>query len=111
MMALSVIWISSGQTSVQHWVMLHAPTPTSSLSTLVREALSSGCISRLATRTKKRGPPKLSVLSCSRRTWQTSWHRKHSMHLRNFCTRYTSSCYIFHPTPCLCVHDLLFFST
>src|ERR1035438_209631 len=33
-----------------------------------------------------------SYLRCSRRTWQTSWHRKHSMHLRNSCTRSTSAC-------------------
>ena len=30
--------------------------------------------------------------SWSRRTWQTSWQRKHSMHLRNSCMRSTSSC-------------------
>ena len=30
----------------------------------------------------------------SRRTWQTSWQRKHSMHLRNSCTRSTSACAI-----------------
>src|SRR6202140_3318140 len=28
----------------------------------------------------------------SRRTWQTSWQRKHSMHLRNSWTRSTSTC-------------------
>src|ERR1044072_9535736 len=27
---------------------------------------------------------------CSRKTWQTFWQRKHSMHLRNSCTRSTS---------------------
>jgi len=46
-MALSVIRMSSGQTSVQHLVMLQRPMP-SSLSlqlTCAREAPSSGCIS------------------------------------------------------------------
>src|SRR5436309_3673540 len=38
---------------------------------------------------------------CSRRTWQTSWQRKHSMHLRNSCTRSTSTCAIRHvPSAC-----------
>src|SRR5712671_5702607 len=37
MMALSVIWISSGQTSVQHFVMLHSPMPSSSFSSFVRK--------------------------------------------------------------------------
>ena len=31
-------------------------------------------------------------VSWLRRTWQTSWHRKHSMHLRNSWTRSMSSC-------------------
>ena len=31
-------------------------------------------------------------VSWLRRTWQTSWHRKHSMHLRYSWTRSTSSC-------------------
>src|SRR6266705_701214 len=61
--------------------------PSSSFSSFVRETPSSGCISSPATRTKKRGPPNCSCLSCSRSTWQTFWHRKHSMHLRNACTR------------------------
>ena len=60
------------------------------------ETPSSGCISSPAARTKKRGPPNCSFLSCSRRTWQTFWHRKHSMHLRNSCTRSTS-CWIHLP--------------
>ncbi len=37
-----------------------------------------------------------SCLWCSRRTWQTSWHKKHSMHLRNSCTRSTSACCMRH---------------
>ena len=31
-----------------------------------------------------------SCMWCSRRTWQTSWQRKHSMHFLNSCTRSTS---------------------
>src|SRR5262249_42075996 len=55
--------------------------------------VSSGCMSRLATRIMKRGPPNISpsFMSWSRSTWQTSWHKKHSMHLRNSWTRSTSS--------------------
>ena len=35
---------------------------------------------------KNRGPAKAGLFSSwSRMTWQTSWHRKHSMHLRNSC--------------------------
>src|SRR5438552_6032596 len=36
----------------------------------------------------------MNALSVSwlRRTWHTSWHKKHSMHFRNSCTRSTSSC-------------------
>ena len=30
--------------------------------------------------------------SWSRMTWQTSWHKKHSMHLRNSWLRPTSAC-------------------
>jgi murein endopeptidase len=30
----------------------------------------------------------------SRITWQVFWHRKHSMHLRNSCDRFTSTCCI-----------------
>src|ERR1700694_2693916 len=111
MIALSVIWISSGQTSVQHLVMLHRPIPNSSFSAFTLETLSRGCISRLATRTKKRGPPKASFSSCSRTTWQTFWQRKHSMHLRNSWIRSTSSWYIFHSTPGLGVNGLIFLLT
>src|SRR5436309_8870770 len=32
----------------------------------------------------------------SRSTWQTSWQGKHSIHLRNSCTRSISSCCIRH---------------
>src|SRR2546429_6727848 len=95
-MALSVMRISSGQTSVQHFVMLHRPMPNSLRSSPARDAPSMGCISRPATRTKKRGPANSSFLSCSRRTWQTFWQRKHSMHLRNSWTRSTSLWSIFH---------------
>ena len=39
----------------------------------------------------KRGPAKFSLFSSwSRTTWQTFWHRKHSMHLRNSWLRSTS---------------------
>src|ERR1700730_10667538 len=96
MIALSVMWISSGHTSVQHLVMLHRPMPSSSLSTRARDFEFSGCISRAATRTKYRGPPNSSIFSCSRRTWHTFWQRKHSIHLRNSCTRSRSRGYIFH---------------
>src|SRR6267143_3842376 len=36
----------------------------------------------------------LSCIWWSRSTWQTSWQRKHSIHLRNSCTRSMSSCCI-----------------
>ena len=40
-----------------------------------------------------RGPAKLGLFSSwSRITWQTFWHRKHSMHLWNSCTR-SMSCW------------------
>src|SRR5260370_28796890 len=99
MIALSVMWISSGQTSVQHLVMLQRPMPSSSLSIRVRDFASKGCISSAATRTKNRGPPNFSIWSCSRRTWHTFWHKKHSIHLRNSCTRPTSAWYIFQSVP------------
>ncbi len=37
-----------------------------------------------------------SCFSCSRSTWHTSWHKKHSMHFRNSCTRSTSLCCMRH---------------
>src|SRR5713226_8234329 len=77
MIALSVMWMSSGHTSVQHLVMLHRPMPSSSFSIRVRDLESRGCISSAATRTKNRGPPKCSISSCSRRTWHTFWHPVH----------------------------------
>src|SRR5258707_1347358 len=73
MIALSVMWMSSGQTSVQHFVMLQSPMPSSSFSSFVRETPSIGCISSPATRTKNRGPPNCSYLSWSRKTWHTFW--------------------------------------
>ena len=43
-------------------------------------------MSSSAARMKNRGPANASLLSSwSRMTWQTFWHRKHSMHLRNSC--------------------------
>src|SRR5260370_864353 len=50
MMPLSVMWMCSGQTSVQHLVMLHRPMLSVSLSRARRFSVSRGCISRLATR-------------------------------------------------------------
>src|SRR5882762_4391648 len=49
MMALSVMLISSGQTRVQHLVMLQKPTPWVSFSSASRSSVSSGCISSAAT--------------------------------------------------------------
>ena len=52
-------------------------------------------MSSSAMRMKKRGPAKFALFSSwSRTTWQMSWHRKHSMHLRNSCARSTSTCCI-----------------
>ena len=48
MIALSVIWMFSGQTSVQHLVMLHIPRPIFSFSSSRRSLVSSGCISSAA---------------------------------------------------------------
>ena len=91
-MALSVMWICSGQTSVQHLVMLQKPRPALTLASSLRSWVSSGCISSSASRMKKRGPANAGLFaSWSRMTWQTSWHRKHSMHLRNSWPRSTSS--------------------
>src|SRR5262249_14403173 len=87
MMALSVMAMPSGHTRVQHLVMLHSPTPWAVRASPTRSSTSSGWISSAATYMRKRGPANRSCSSCSRRTWQTSWQRKHSMHLRNSCTR------------------------
>jgi hypothetical protein len=95
MMPLSVMWMCSGQTSVQHFVMLHRPTPARSFTNRVRSTVSRGCMSRPAILMKKRGPEKLVLSSSwSRMTWHTSWHRKHSMHLWNSWMRSMSSCII-----------------
>ena len=95
MIALSVILMCSGQTSVQHFVMLHMPRPCWSWASRLRSLLSSGCMSSSASRMKNRGPAKDSLLSSwSRMTWQVSWQRKHSMHLRNSWLRSTSTCCI-----------------
>src|SRR5689334_6948333 len=73
MIALSVMWMCSGHTSVQHLVMLHNPTPAPSLMNAVRSSVSSGCMSRPASLIKKRGPANARLLSSwSRMTWQTS---------------------------------------
>ena len=48
MMALSVILMCSGQTSVQHLVMLQRPSPSSSRTSSRRSSVSSGCISSSA---------------------------------------------------------------
>ena len=45
MIALSVMWMCSGQTSVQHLVMLQRPSPASSAIRSSRSSPSSGCIS------------------------------------------------------------------
>src|SRR6185503_6992239 len=58
MIALSVMWMCSGQTSVQHFVMLQNPRPCFWRMSSMRSFVSSGCISRAASRTKKRGPAK-----------------------------------------------------
>ena len=52
-------------------------------------------MSSSASRIRKRGPAKAALFSSwSRMTWQVSWQRKHSMHLRNSCERSTSTCCI-----------------
>src|SRR5207244_11349104 len=94
MMPLSVMWMCSGQTSVQHLVMLQSPSPASRRIASIRSRVSRGCISRLASLIKKRGPANTGFVSWSRITWQTSWHRKHSMHLWNSWMRSMSSCII-----------------
>jgi hypothetical protein len=79
-MELSVILMPTGQTSVQHLVMLQKPRPSVSLSSSRRSASSIGCISSHWFRTKKRGPANWACLWWVLSTWQTSWHMKHSMH-------------------------------
>jgi hypothetical protein len=56
MIALSVMRIPSGHTSLQHFVMLQSGRPAPFASSSVRSTLSSGCISRLAIRVMNRGP-------------------------------------------------------
>src|ERR1700688_271857 len=56
MIALSVMWMCSGHTSVQHLVMLQYPSPPCSRVCSRRSRMSLGCISSEATRTKNRGP-------------------------------------------------------
>src|SRR6266581_3651977 len=66
MIALSVIVMFSGQTSVQHFVMLQSPMPPWSFRNPVRSSPSIGCISSPAMRTKKRGPANWLFSSCAR---------------------------------------------
>src|SRR3954469_8973026 len=94
MMALSVIVMCSGHTFVQHLVMLQYPIPYSAFSSGMRSAVSSGFISTDAAYTRKRGPMDSAGLGWALRAWDTSGQRKHSMHLRNSCTRSMSSCCI-----------------
>ena len=95
MIALSVILMCSGHTSVQHLVMLHMPRPWVACASRLRSLVSSGCMSSSASRMKNRGPANDSLFSSwSRITWQVSWHRKHSMHFRNSWLRSTSTCCI-----------------
>src|SRR5262245_57644838 len=56
MMPLSVMWMCSGHTSVQHLVMLHSPIPAWAPTNSERSTVSSGCMSRPAILMKKRGP-------------------------------------------------------
>ena len=72
MIALSVMWMCSGQTSSQHFVILQNPIPPGPLRRSVRERMSLGCISKAAMRTIKRGPMYRSNPPWSRSTWQTS---------------------------------------
>ena len=60
-MPLSVMWMCSGQTSVQQRVMLHMPEPNSFRISGMRSAVSSGCISSDARRIMKRGPTNVSL--------------------------------------------------
>src|ERR1700758_5574415 len=56
MIALSVIVIFSGQTLVQHLVMLQRPTPNCFFRASTRSPTSNGCISSPAAYTINRGP-------------------------------------------------------
>ena len=76
MMALSVILMCSGQTSVQHLVILHFPRPCSCRRSSRRSLTSSGCISNFGGTGEEAGPAKAVLFSSwSRMTWHTSWHR------------------------------------
>src|SRR6185503_6580046 len=56
MIALSVMVMCSGQTVVQHLVMLQNPMPCAFRSASIRSSVSSGCISSAAAYTRNRGP-------------------------------------------------------
>src|SRR5207237_3127835 len=73
MMPLSVMWMCSGHTSVQHVVMLQKPIPASPFRSGRRLTLSSGCMSRPAILIIWRGPKNASLRSWWLRTWQTAW--------------------------------------
>src|SRR6266481_6177645 len=62
MIALSVIVILSGQTLVQHLVMLQRPTPNCVLRCSTRSPTSNGCISSAAAYTRNRGPMNCSCM-------------------------------------------------
>src|SRR5271169_5940481 len=62
MIALSVIVMFSGQTLVQHLVMLQRPTPNSFLRSSTRSPTSKGCISSAAAYTRNRGPMNCSCM-------------------------------------------------
>jgi len=82
MMALSVMWIDSGQTSVQHLVMVAEPNAE-----ILGDELSTvQCVERVhlelgETHEKAWSGIRRLLSSWSRMTWQTFWHKKHSMHL------------------------------
>ena len=63
MIALSVILMFSGHTSVQHLVMLHIPRPAAPWASWRRSWVSSGCMSSSAYRRKNRGPAKAGLFS------------------------------------------------
>src|SRR5918994_5166239 len=87
--------MSTGQTSLQHLVMLQYPIPPRpSLSHSTLLSVSFGCISSHWFRTKERGPANSGCLWWVRSTWQTSWHMKHSMHFFGSERGSTSSSYI-----------------
>jgi len=69
MIALSVILMPSGQTSVQHFVMLHIPIPAAPWASSGRSWVSSGCMSSSAYLRNIRGPAGL-FPSWSRTAWQ-----------------------------------------